>query len=182
MAGGTAPLPSMGKAVAAPAETPPKAIFFSASRRPGFFAVFPSVIDSPARDRMKVQPHRGTSCYREDAQKSRKVPMEIYGLRLIRSLCYDCKWRLAGFPWIKGPRMAITLLFGLIVMENFKQSYVVDDEGKRVGVFLDYDAYQKLLADLEELESIRAFDAAKSSHDKPIPFEWAIREIERDRK
>ncbi|HLY62814.1 MAG TPA: hypothetical protein VKV95_18880 [Terriglobia bacterium] len=78
--------------------------------------------------------------------------------------------------------MAITLLFGLIVMENFKQSYVVDDEGKRVGVFLDYDAYQKLLADLEELESIRAFDAAKSSHDKPIPFEWAIREIERDRK
>ena len=67
-------------------------------------------------------------------------------------------------------------------MGNLKQSYLVDDEGKRVGVFLDIDAYQKLLADLEELESIRAFDAAKASHDKPIPFERAIREIERDRK
>jgi hypothetical protein len=67
-------------------------------------------------------------------------------------------------------------------MGQIKQSYLVDDEGKRVGVFLDYDAYQKLLADLEELESIRAFDAAKASRDKPIPFERAIREIERDRK
>lgn len=67
-------------------------------------------------------------------------------------------------------------------MGQLKQSYLVDDEGKRVGVFLEYDAYQKLLADLEELESIRAFDAAKASHAKPIPFERAIREIERDRK
>lgn len=67
-------------------------------------------------------------------------------------------------------------------MGNMKQSYLVDNEGKRVGVFLDIDAYQKLLADLEELESIRAFDAAKASHDNPIPFEQAISEIERDRK
>ncbi len=68
------------------------------------------------------------------------------------------------------------------MMCNLKQSYLVDDEGKRVGVFLDIDAYQKLLADLEELESIRAFDASKASHDKLIPFERANSEIERDRK
>ncbi len=34
----------------------------------------------------------------------------------------------------------------------------------------------------EELESIRAYDAAKASHDESIPFERAIREIERARK
>lgn len=67
-------------------------------------------------------------------------------------------------------------------MGNLKQSYLVDDDGNRVGVFLDIGAYQKLLADLEELESIRAFDTAKASRDKPIPFEQAISEIERGRK
>ena len=41
---------------------------------------------------------------------------------------------------------------------------------------------KKLLADLEELESIRAYDAAKSSGDKAIPFQEAIQEIEHSRK
>ena len=34
---------------------------------------------------------------------------------------------------------------------------------------------------LEELESIRAFDAAKASDDETIPFEQAVAEIERNR-
>ena len=41
---------------------------------------------------------------------------------------------------------------------------------------------KKLLADLEELESIRAYDAAKSSCDEAIPFQEAIQEIELSRK
>ena len=61
------------------------------------------------------------------------------------------------------------------------QNYLVNDEGKRVAVLMDIGAYQKLLADLEELESIRAFDTAKASQDKLIPFEEAISELERDR-
>jgi len=42
--------------------------------------------------------------------------------------------------------------------------------------------YKRLLADLEELESIRAYDAANASGDKAFPFQQAIQEIERSRK
>jgi len=42
----------------------------------------------------------------------------------------------------------------------------------------DLDTYNKLLAELEELESIRAYDAAKASGEKPIPFEQAVVKIE----
>jgi hypothetical protein len=38
------------------------------------------------------------------------------------------------------------------------------------------------IEELEELESIRAYDAAKVSGDQVIPFEQATAEIESDRK
>ena len=41
---------------------------------------------------------------------------------------------------------------------------------------------KKILAEIEELESIRAYDAAKASGDETIPFEKAIEEMERSRK
>jgi hypothetical protein len=41
---------------------------------------------------------------------------------------------------------------------------------------------RKLLAELEELESIRAYDAAKASGDEAIPFQEAMLEIEHSRK
>jgi hypothetical protein len=37
------------------------------------------------------------------------------------------------------------------------------------------------LIQVEELEAIRAFDAAKASGDEAIPFEQAIEEIEKSR-
>jgi hypothetical protein len=39
-----------------------------------------------------------------------------------------------------------------------------------------------MIADIEELESIRAYDTAKISGDERISFKGAIREIERSRK
>ena len=63
----------------------------------------------------------------------------------------------------------------------FKERYVTDENGNRVAVLLDMEDYRKLLEDLEILESIRAYDAAKASGDRPIPFEDAIAEIERER-
>jgi len=54
---------------------------------------------------------------------------------------------------------------------KLKERYVVDEKGNRVGVLLDLEDYQKLL---EELESIRAYDAAKASGDEAIPFEQAV--------
>ena len=64
-------------------------------------------------------------------------------------------------------------------MEKFKENYVVDEQGNRIGVVLDIADYRRLLEDLEELESIRAYDVAKASGDEAIPFEQAISEIER---
>jgi hypothetical protein len=67
-------------------------------------------------------------------------------------------------------------------MAKFKENYVVDDQGNPIGVVLDIADYRKLLEELEELESIRAYDAAKASGDEAIPFEQAVAEIEQNRQ
>ena len=67
-------------------------------------------------------------------------------------------------------------------MSLLSQQYITDDKGNRTGVILPIDDYKKILADLEELESIRAFDEAKASEDEAISFDQAISEIEADRK
>jgi PHD/YefM family antitoxin component YafN of YafNO toxin-antitoxin module len=66
-------------------------------------------------------------------------------------------------------------------MAKFKENYVIDEQGNPIGVVLDISDYRKLLEELEELESIRAFDAAKASGDEAIPFEEAVAEIEQNR-
>ena len=55
-------------------------------------------------------------------------------------------------------------------------------KGQRISIELSVKEYERLLEDLEELEAIRAYDAAKSSGETPIPFEQAVQEIERLRK
>lgn len=66
-------------------------------------------------------------------------------------------------------------------MEQHAERFLVDGEGNRVGVVLEMAQYEKLLQDLEELEAIRAYDAAKASREEAIPFEQAIREIQQRR-
>ncbi len=63
-----------------------------------------------------------------------------------------------------------------------KHQFVVDDSGERKAVILDIAEYQKLIEEAEELEAIRAYDAAKAAGDEAIPFEQAITEIERSRQ
>ena len=63
-----------------------------------------------------------------------------------------------------------------------QEQFVVDKQGNRIGVVLNIEDYQKLVADAEELESIRAFDEAKASGEKPLPFERAVAEIEAQQK
>ena len=62
------------------------------------------------------------------------------------------------------------------------EKYIVDEKGQRVAVLIGMEDYQNLLAELEELESIRAYDAAKVSGSDAIPFDEAVREIEKDRR
>ncbi len=66
-------------------------------------------------------------------------------------------------------------------MNTLKEKYIIDDSGNRVGVILDITEYHQMLDELEELECIRAYDAAKSSHDEAISFEQAVAEIQQTR-
>ena len=60
-----------------------------------------------------------------------------------------------------------------------REQYVVSGRGKKVGVILPVAEYRKLLADMEELEAIRAYDAAKASRGNAIPFKQAKEELRR---
>ena len=67
-------------------------------------------------------------------------------------------------------------------MSQFNEKYLVDDTGERVGVLLDIDQYKGILEELEELESVRAYDAAKAAQDESVPLDQAIKEIEQERQ
>ena len=58
------------------------------------------------------------------------------------------------------------------------ERFLVDDQGRRIAVVLDVVDYEQLLAQVEELEAIRAYDTAKASRDEAIPLDDALREIE----
>jgi hypothetical protein len=62
-----------------------------------------------------------------------------------------------------------------------KERFIVDENGQRIGVLLDIEDYQRLLEELEELDAIRAYDAAKASGDEVLPLEQALAELEKDR-
>jgi hypothetical protein len=61
-------------------------------------------------------------------------------------------------------------------MASLNERYVVDEQGRRVAVLIEWDLYQQLLEAWEELEAIRAYDAAKASGETPIPLEQALQE------
>jgi PHD/YefM family antitoxin component YafN of YafNO toxin-antitoxin module len=63
-----------------------------------------------------------------------------------------------------------------------REQYVVDQEGNRTAVLLGVKYYEQLVAALEEVESIRAYDEAKAANDEVIPFDQATDEIERQRR
>lgn len=62
-----------------------------------------------------------------------------------------------------------------------EERYLVDAEGNRVAVMLDLDTYRRLVEAEEELEDIRAYDAAKAVNDEAVPFDQALAEIEAER-
>jgi len=67
-------------------------------------------------------------------------------------------------------------------MLNFREQYLVDENDNRIGVLLSIEDYQRIIEELEELESIRAYDEAKASGEKAISFEQALAEIDQARK
>jgi hypothetical protein len=62
-------------------------------------------------------------------------------------------------------------------MYEIKENYIVDDKGNKTGVILSIRDYENLLAELEELEEIKAYDQAKAASDEALPFDKALEEI-----
>jgi len=48
--------------------------------------------------------------------------------------------------------------------------YISDDKGNIIAVILPIEEFTRICEELEELESIRAYDTAKASNDEAIPF------------
>lgn len=60
-----------------------------------------------------------------------------------------------------------------------KERFLVDEAGNRVAVVVSLEDYRQLLADVEKLDAIRAYDAAIALGETPIPFVQAVAELER---
>jgi hypothetical protein len=64
-------------------------------------------------------------------------------------------------------------------MSSVKERFLVDEVGNRVAVVVSLEDYRQLLADAEELDAIRVYDAAKASGETPIPFKQAVDALDR---
>ena len=62
---------------------------------------------------------------------------------------------------------------------------VTDEKGKRVGVILDVQEYERLTGALEDLADLRAADetlqAIARSEEELLPFDEAVQEMEEER-
>ena len=59
-----------------------------------------------------------------------------------------------------------------------EESYIIDKKGRKIAVQVPIKAYEKLVADSEELDEIREYHKARSRKSDVIPFEQAFNEIE----
>ena len=58
---------------------------------------------------------------------------------------------------------------------------VIDRKQKPKAVLLPYSEWNKVIAEMEELEDIRAYDRAKARREEAIPFEQAVKELKKRR-
>jgi hypothetical protein len=62
-----------------------------------------------------------------------------------------------------------------------KENFLVDDHGNKVAVMLPIKQYSKILEALEELEDIKAYDAAKAKKESTILLRDAIKQRKQKR-
>ena len=67
-------------------------------------------------------------------------------------------------------------------MLSVHPQYITDDKGKKISVVLPVKEFNNLMEELEELEDIRLYDAAKSSKEASVPIDKAFKSIEAKRK
>jgi hypothetical protein len=67
-------------------------------------------------------------------------------------------------------------------MTLIKENFVTDTKGNRIAVLLPIKDYNKILEELEDIESIKSYDKAMSRKQEFIPLTQALKEIEAVRK
>jgi len=68
-------------------------------------------------------------------------------------------------------------------MHRFRERpprYVVDEQGQKTAVILDYEVWQELLALLEDLEDIAEIRELQESGEEAIPWEEAKEALRRE--
>jgi hypothetical protein len=65
-------------------------------------------------------------------------------------------------------------------MVTLHPEYVVDEKQHRKAVLLPVAEWVQIVAELDELDDIRAYDAAKERPGEKLQFEQAVREIRQD--
>jgi len=55
--------------------------------------------------------------------------------------------------------------------KKFTPQFLTDEKGKRTSVVLPLKQFEEILDELEELEDIRTYDAAKARREEFIPFD-----------
>jgi len=64
--------------------------------------------------------------------------------------------------------------------------YLTDESGKRIGVLIDIEEYERLREIEDEMEDVRRYDEAMArrerGEDDTLPWEQAKREIEQERE
>ena len=63
-----------------------------------------------------------------------------------------------------------------------KTQFVTDDHGNKLAVILPIREYNKMVDELEELEDIKLYDAAKKGEQEFVDAEQAFKEIEEARR
>lgn len=63
-------------------------------------------------------------------------------------------------------------------MVTLHPKYLVDGAQKRESVLLPLAEWERIIEELEDLDDLRAFDAAKAGLQEAVPFEQAVREIQ----
>lgn len=62
-------------------------------------------------------------------------------------------------------------------MTPIHPQYVDDDSHGTKSVLIPLEEWERIIEDLEELDDIRAYDAAVSEPDEAVPFSQAVQEI-----
>jgi len=58
---------------------------------------------------------------------------------------------------------------------------VIDSKQRPRAVLIPYSEWNRVVADMEELDDIRAYDRAKARGGDAIPFEQAVKELKKKR-